>query len=214
MRSVTCPRCGKEKPPLRSLCRECTRSYNLAWRAKHPSYWVEWQAKTRDARRASQREYSRANRARINARRRMAYASNPERFRAIASEWRAANPDKAVEVNRRSQEKNREQTNRRHREDTERRGRYRLHCVARRARKRSVVSDLTKDQWAEIVKSFGGRCAYCGCLRALTMDHVIPLVLGGGHTASNIVPACRSCNSSKQDRLPGDFIKGVARCRL
>jgi len=29
------------------------------------------------------------------------------------------------------------------------------------------------------------------------MDHVVPLIRGGRHSVGNIIPACRSCNSSK-----------------
>lgn len=31
-------------------------------------------------------------------------------------------------------------------------------------------------------------------------DHVVPLICGGAHSADNIVPACRSCNSRKNSR--------------
>lgn len=33
-----------------------------------------------------------------------------------------------------------------------------------------------------------------------TVDHVVPLAKGGLHSSSNLVMACRSCNSSKQER--------------
>lgn len=45
----------------------------------------------------------------------------------------------------------------------------------------------------------GRRCRYCGDY-ADTVDHVIPRVKGGTHDDSNLVAACRSCNSRKQDR--------------
>ena len=47
-------------------------------------------------------------------------------------------------------------------------------------------------------------CVYCGCIptgRNRTIDHVIPLSRGGAHDRFNVVKACRSCNSSKQDNV-------------
>jgi 5-methylcytosine-specific restriction endonuclease McrA len=73
----------------------------------------------------------------------------------------------------------------------------------RRARKAaSPVNDFTAAQWLEIQAAYNHRCAYCG-KRAkghLTQDHLTPLSKGGPNTASNIVPACKSCNSRKHDR--------------
>lgn len=34
----------------------------------------------------------------------------------------------------------------------------------------------------------------------ITLDHVIPQASGGGHSESNLVTACRSCNCSRQDK--------------
>lgn len=52
------------------------------------------------------------------------------------------------------------------------------------------------------------RCHLCGCAvivgstaeRGATMDHIVPLGLGGAHAPWNIATACRSCNGSKADR--------------
>lgn len=44
-------------------------------------------------------------------------------------------------------------------------------------------------------------CAYCRVMPADTVDHVVPLILGGTNFEGNLVPACRRCNSSKADRL-------------
>lgn len=45
-----------------------------------------------------------------------------------------------------------------------------------------------------------GVCSYCPAA-ADTIDHVIPLARGGRHAEGNLAPACRSCNSSKGDKL-------------
>jgi hypothetical protein len=63
---------------------------------------------------------------------------------------------------------------------------------------RGPGDDLTFEEWQEILGKYDHRCAYCGAPDAKTMDHVISIKNGGFHTASNVVPACKSCNSSKQ----------------
>ena len=47
----------------------------------------------------------------------------------------------------------------------------------------------------------GHRCQYCGAA-AENIDHVIPRSRGGMHSWDNVVAACRSCNSRKEDRTP------------
>lgn len=41
-----------------------------------------------------------------------------------------------------------------------------------------------------------GICAYCGA-PATTLDHIRPRARGGSDDPANLIPACRSCNSSK-----------------
>lgn len=55
---------------------------------------------------------------------------------------------------------------------------------------------LTTAEWKAILELYGGRCAYCGSQGA-TQDHVVPVSRGGAHTANNVVPSCRPCNSRK-----------------
>ena len=70
----------------------------------------------------------------------------------------------------------------------------------RTVRKNAVVSDLTEKEWGRTLALFGGRCAYCGADGKITRDHIIPLIKGGGYTATNIIPCCTSCNSRKHDK--------------
>lgn len=72
----------------------------------------------------------------------------------------------------------------------------------RRARIRDLPSTLTDAEWSIIKQIYGNKCAYCHRKRPLTMDHVVPISKGGPHTADNVVPACRSCNSRKGARQP------------
>lgn len=60
-----------------------------------------------------------------------------------------------------------------------------------------VEHDLTDDQWAALRAAWGG-CAYCGSPdRSLQRDCVLAISRGGRYTLENVVPACRSCNTSK-----------------
>lgn len=53
-----------------------------------------------------------------------------------------------------------------------------------------------------IFKRDNGACVYCGATKELTLDHVIPRSRGGQTTWSNLVTACKRCNSKKGDSLP------------
>jgi 5-methylcytosine-specific restriction endonuclease McrA len=60
-----------------------------------------------------------------------------------------------------------------------------------------VEHDLTAEQWSALTAAWGG-CAYCGeTAHPLQRDCVLALSRGGRYTLENIVPACRSCNTSK-----------------
>ncbi len=56
----------------------------------------------------------------------------------------------------------------------------------------------------ELVYQQRGLCAYCdrpfgsdGGFRRPTLDHVVPLALGGSNTKDNKVAACAECNTQK-----------------
>jgi 5-methylcytosine-specific restriction endonuclease McrA len=49
-------------------------------------------------------------------------------------------------------------------------------------------------------KSSGRGCTYCPG-QCESIDHVIPLALGGTNYEGNLAPACRMCNARKNDSL-------------
>lgn len=79
----------------------------------------------------------------------------------------------------------------------------RLKDLNRKHRRRSWTGEghVSPQEWAAILAAHDHRCAYCQTSELpLEMDHVIPLSKGGPHCATNIVPACKPCNSSKGSR--------------
>jgi 5-methylcytosine-specific restriction endonuclease McrA len=71
--------------------------------------------------------------------------------------------------------------------------------AARRRKRRMgrVEHDLSDAQWTALKAAWGG-CAYCGASNIpLQRDCVLALSRGGRYTLANIVPVCRSCNTSK-----------------
>ncbi len=74
--------------------------------------------------------------------------------------------------------------------------------------------ELRKTRWWKI-KISAATCHYCGARKKpadLTMDHIVPLARGGLSVKSNLVPACRTCNSRKKTMLPmewDEYIEGI-----
>jgi HNH endonuclease len=103
--------------------------------------------------------------------------STTEQNVARTKAWRAANPERARELDRRK-------------------------VRAYAHRKRAGGGYVAERDWQRLLNRYDGRCAYCRMARATDQDHVIPLSRGGRHMIGNILPACRNCNAQKQARLP------------
>lgn len=83
-----------------------------------------------------------------------------------------------------------------------------------RAQREELPATLTSQQWIATLDHFDWKCAYCGERPYRVLEHFIPIGLGGGTTADNVLPACSSCNSLKslyhpQDALQYDVIERI-----
>lgn len=73
---------------------------------------------------------------------------------------------------------------------------------------------IRKEKRLAIYIRDGFSCAYCGRdLRGaepceVTLDHLLPRCVGGGNEATNLITACRSCNSSRQDKPWASYATG------
>lgn len=117
------------------------------------------------------KEFREANKERYLKYRMRYYQENKETIKQRMDIWRKNNPDK-----------------------------FNTNCQRRRARKRKVESNYTEKDWVKCKKHFNDKCAYCGKEEQMTQEHFIPLKNGGEYTVNNIIPACKSCNCSKQDK--------------
>lgn len=134
-----------------------------------------WRTKNADRVRTNSFAYRNKNAEVIHRKKANANALNPEKNRARALRWVKENPEKAHARN-----------------------------AQRRSRKRNApINDFTAQQWSAMQAAYAYRCVYCKkqFKGKLTQDHIQPLSKGGSHTFTNIVPACRSCNSKKHDGL-------------
>lgn len=86
--------------------------------------------------------------------------------------------------------------------DSDFRHRLRRHAYQRKRQ----VNAVPPEGEEHLLELFEGMCAYCGA-PADTWDHIYPVSRGGKTTPGNILPACRSCNSSKGDQDVCDWIE-------
>lgn len=78
---------------------------------------------------------------------------------------------------------------------------FRVTCLSySHNRRASLKGTLTDQDWQECLEYFGNECAYCSSRELMTVDHVEPISKEGTHSKTNVVCACKSCNSSKGNK--------------
>jgi 5-methylcytosine-specific restriction endonuclease McrA len=154
--------------------------------------------------RANKAKYEQTSKGKIAARRKAVKYGHSEYGRRKAAERHLRTKDSPERITQRRNANYRYQQTEKYRAK-----RYREYA----ARKSAIVPSMpfTADDWKETVDRFQGRCCYCQQAKPLTLDHFIPVSKGGMHIKSNIVPACRSCNSRKKDKIlsPSSIRSGV-----
>lgn len=183
-----CNKCGGIKPLTafslykgqpRRQCKACDavsrKNYHERNPEKRSERWKNWHAKNKESRRAYSRKWYAEHQNYYQERHIKQYTENPEKFRERARQ-EAKTPQGKI--------------------------RNRINASKHRALERK--GDVTADEVRELIAR-QKCCAYCKKpftkKRPSTIDHVIPLSRGGQHTISNLVLACKSCNSHKWAHL-------------
>lgn len=114
--------------------------------------------------------------------------------------WRERNREKHLESLRSWHQTNREHSRGRNRE-WQRNNRERKRVIDQRRRATTGANGKFVITSHEIKRLYSQPCAACNSTEQITLDHVVPLSRGGRHCIGNLQPLCKSCNSSKKDRL-------------
>lgn len=84
-------------------------------------------------------------------------------------------------------------------------------CKRRRLKQNQLVEVYTREEWQQKVDATNGICPVCNrpykMGYGLSLDHTPPISKapsGFCYTIDNVLPMCRSCNSSKSNKLDWD----------
>lgn len=75
----------------------------------------------------------------------------------------------------------------------------------------------SKEERKIIYDKSGGRCELCGqrlLFEDMTLDHIMPLSMGGEDSMENLQAACYACNQFKSNILPDDFMDRIIKIFL
>lgn len=74
----------------------------------------------------------------------------------------------------------------------------RLANEPRKQANRFIAKKNTRD---EVFRIYGKKCLCCNSTEKITIDHVVPVFLGGADNIGNLQPLCKSCNSKKSSTI-------------
>lgn len=123
------------------------------------------------------------------------YEANKDRAHASSAAWAAANRERAAFFVWRWAQANMV--------------RRRLHAANRRARIRANGGEIAVEVAEQMYEDQDGLCAYCECELGETfeLDHMIPVILGGGGSWENIAITCKPCNRKKARKTVEEFME-------
>ncbi len=169
-------------------CPRCDKDQPLEEFNKNKNRYDGYQGYCRPCQKSRNAEWIAEHRERYLAQKKARYLKNKEKHNEGVRRWQKQNPDKMAAIYARYSQNNKEKV------------------YLKNNKRRVRVKDATfviLDK--EIKRLYSGNCIHCGATENTTMDHLIPVSRGGGHSIGNLVPMCKSCNSSKGKRLYAEW---------
>lgn len=111
--------------------------------------------------------------------------SNPDVKNKLNNNWMKNNLDKYKKMMKKWRDANRELI-------------LKSKKLSNSRRRDATKGKITIEEWNECLRKYGNKCLCCGKDDVkITIDHVIPIHLGGKNCIENVQPLCASCNSRK-----------------
>lgn len=204
------------------VCKVCRSENSKKYRAENKEQIQKYKEENKEYYQEYHKKYHVKNRDKLSKRAREHYEANKEHSLKVQKNYREENKEYSRKYGKEYREKNKGYFQRYNKayyiENKERILRqvrlyqeenphkYSEFRQRRRAREKKVLHTLTSEEWNRAKVYFNNSCSYCGMTEkehikefneTLHQEHFIPLSRGGGYTHSNIIPACKVCNSSK-----------------
>jgi 5-methylcytosine-specific restriction endonuclease McrA len=214
MTTKKCTKCGIEKDlsefnidkrnhnRARSRCKACEKEYRIQYRENNRERVRILKKKAHEVDRERHGD-------RIRAYAQTYYAQNQDYLRAQSRAYqashRAENKKHCKEYYETNKENERQRVLRWMHEHPEM---HRAADARRRARKQQAGGEHTAEDIKRQRECQKWRCWWCGkkCKKQYHVDHLVPLAKGGHNGPDNIVIACPTCNLSKNDKLPEEWV--------
>lgn len=174
-----CKKCGSTERNKSGGCTLCGRRRMKEWKLANPEKVKELTKKYREKHGTRLNEQARIKK-------NIKYHENIEKFREERKEYYYANREREQAKHREWKRNNRENSVK--------------HTHLDKARKAGVK---TEPYTFSIIREYYGNICLC-CRRSnvkLTLDHIVPISMGGDDIIQNIQPLCGSCNSKKSRRI-------------
>lgn len=169
-----------------TYCKPCAAENIRKHREKNPNYDHLCYKKRREKHHEYMQDYRGKNLEKLKENDKLHKLKNKERILAYNREYGKRNRDRITENDRARRSRSPEK--------------FILKGLKRRARKRLLPSELTKEQHLQIQSHFNLGCALSGSKVDIHMDHVIPIAIGhGGTVYENMIPLRADINTSKND---------------
>lgn len=179
-----------------SICRECENEDNRKWNEQNPGWNKQYYKENKESMLEANRLWRGQNKQRLRENRKEYYQENKDKILEYGKKYREENKEKVEAQNSDWKKVNAEKV--------------RIAKQRRRAKKEQLPATLSKREWHEIKSFFSNSCAYCGITERehidrvgerLHQEHFLSVGSGGEYTHNNIIPSCKSCNSSKGENL-------------
>lgn len=194
-----CKKCGSTEKYKNGACIPCMKKRVREWKLANPNRVKQLNKKSREKNIDQIREKAKARKA-------ISYYQNIEKTREERRRYYYANQEKEKAKHREWKRNNRENSVK--------------HTQLDKARKAGV--EIEPYNFSIIREYYGNICLCCRRNNVkLTVDHIVPISMGGGDIIQNIQPLCGSCNSKKSRKIidyrplpyPSEYVKGYLAAR-